>query len=247
MRLGALLFLCCSGAALGQSFGHTIAFKGAAAIQSVPASSNTITDLYGNVYLAVVAKDGKTWLDRNLGATQAATNLNDIYAYGSLFQWGRTNDGHELITWSNPTTGAGVYGTTATLSTNDIPGTNRFIITSASPYDWRDPQNNLLWQGSTNNPCPSGYRPPTISEWATLITAEGITNSTSAFTSTLKLTVPGNRDLITGDIYAGANGYYYTTTLSTFYAYAAQFTPTAVSTTYMNWRSLGFSVRAIKN
>lgn len=33
--------------------------------------------------------------------------------------------------------------------------------------DWRNPQNGNLWQGisGTNNPCPSGFRIPTIQEW----------------------------------------------------------------------------------
>ena len=33
--------------------------------------------------------------------------------------------------------------------------------------DWRNPQNGNLWQGisGTNNPCPSGFRIPTILEW----------------------------------------------------------------------------------
>jgi hypothetical protein len=35
------------------------------------------------------------WLDRNLGATQVATSLNDSDAYGDLYQWGRAKDGHE--------------------------------------------------------------------------------------------------------------------------------------------------------
>lgn len=32
---------------------------------------------------------GKTWMDRNLGASQAATSSTDDLAYGDLYQWGR--------------------------------------------------------------------------------------------------------------------------------------------------------------
>jgi hypothetical protein len=34
---------------------------------------------------------GKIWLDRNLGATQAATSRTDSARYGALYQWGRKN------------------------------------------------------------------------------------------------------------------------------------------------------------
>jgi uncharacterized protein (TIGR02145 family) len=51
------------------------------------------------------------------------------------------------------------------------------------PYDWRVPQNDNLWQGvdGTNNPCPEGWRIPTQTEWATLVSDEVITNYTTAY------------------------------------------------------------------
>ncbi len=41
---------------------------------------------------------GKTWMDRNLGASQAATSSNDAASYGDLYQWGRRADGHQCRT-----------------------------------------------------------------------------------------------------------------------------------------------------
>ncbi|WP_372934176.1 hypothetical protein, partial [Mariniphaga sediminis] len=38
------------------------------------------------------ATTGKTWMDRNLGASQVATSSTDIAAYGDLYQWGRAAD-----------------------------------------------------------------------------------------------------------------------------------------------------------
>jgi hypothetical protein len=38
---------------------------------------------------------GQTWMDRNLGASRAATSPTDEQAYGDLYQWGRAADGHE--------------------------------------------------------------------------------------------------------------------------------------------------------
>ncbi len=100
---------------------------------------------------------GKTWMDRNLGASQVATNSNDAASYGDLYQWGRATDGHEKRT----------SGTTNVLSDSDIPGHGDFIIIFDTVYDWRSPQNDNLWQGvnGINNPCPSGYRLPSKMEW----------------------------------------------------------------------------------
>ena len=99
---------------------------------------------------------GKTWMDRNLGASQVATSSTDPNAYGDLYQWGRFSDGHQCRT--SPTTSA--------LSSLDQPGNNMFILAPNTPYDWRSPQNTNLWQGvnGVNNPCPMGYRIPTETE-----------------------------------------------------------------------------------
>src|SRR5690606_24737546 len=96
----------------------------------------------------------KTWMDRNLGASQVATSSANANAYGDLYQWGRFADGHQCRN----------SGTTSTLSTTDTPGNGLFIISSIG--DWRSSQNNNLWQGvnGINNPCPTGYRLPTEAE-----------------------------------------------------------------------------------
>ena len=91
--------------------------------------------IYGIIISPVT---GKKWLDRNLGALQAATAYNDYKAYGDLFQWGRPADGHQLITWSSSTAGTAVNGTTTTLANSDNPGHSNF--TKGDPFgtsDWR--------------------------------------------------------------------------------------------------------------
>ena len=80
---------------------------------------------------------GAIWMDRNLGATQAATSSTDVDAYGDLYQWGRFSDGHQCRT----------SATTSTLSSIDQPAHGDFILAQYSPYDWRSPQNDNLWQG----------------------------------------------------------------------------------------------------
>ena len=101
----------------------------------------------------VIGANGKIWMDRNLGATRVATSPTDAASYGDYYQWGRGADGHQKIT----------SATTTTLSSADQPGNGSFIL---APDDWRSTQNDNLWQGvsGTNNPCPSGYRLPTLTE-----------------------------------------------------------------------------------
>jgi hypothetical protein len=130
--------------------------------------------------------NGRCWLDRNLGATQVATASSDANALGHLFQWGRGTDGHQVRTSS----------TTATLATSDTPGNSSFITsTAALPFDWRNPSNGSLWQGTsgTNNPCPSGFRIPTAAELDAERAAWSTQNASGAFGSSLKWAAGGNR------------------------------------------------------
>ena len=146
---------------------------------------------------------GKTWMDRNLGASQAATSSTDDQAYGHLYQWGRAADGHQVRT----------SGTTITLSSSDTPGHGNFII---DHHDWRSPQNDNLWQGVSgiNNPCPAGYRLPTESEWDAERQSWSSNNSAGAFASPLKLPVAGYRDDMMGMLDSvGSGGDYWSSTV----------------------------------
>jgi hypothetical protein len=66
---------------------------------------------------------GRTWMDRNLGASQVATSSTDANSYGDLYQWGRRADGHQCRT--SPTT--------STLSSTDQPGHGKFILAPKTP------------------------------------------------------------------------------------------------------------------
>jgi uncharacterized protein (TIGR02145 family) len=183
---------------------------------------------------------GKIWMDRNLGASQVATSSNDAAAYGDLYQWGRCSDGHEKRT----------SGTTTTLSITDTPGHGNFIISGALPFDWRNPQNNSLWQGVTgnNNPCPTGYRIPTYLELDAERLSWSANNSVGAFASVLKHSVGGERLTLTNGslAYVGNYGFYWSSTVSGIYTWYLAFNS---SNAYMGTTNRGdsFSVRCIKN
>jgi uncharacterized protein (TIGR02145 family) len=201
-------------------------------------------------YMPVLGADGKTWLNNNLGANYAnTTNLAfnpaaqasssiDQNAYGSLFQWGRGADGHEFRNSGNT---AGPIATPWT-STN-------FITNSTAPKDWRTPQDINLWQGisGTNNPCPIGYRLPTEIELNNQRSSWGTSNPAGAIGSPLKLPLAGNRDDIDGQLDAmGAGGIYWSSTVSSINSRSLNF---ASSSAYMSthFRTVGFSVRCIKD
>ncbi len=186
-----------------------------------------------------ISANNKCWLDRNLGATQVATSSTDASAYGDLFQWGRLDDGHQERT--SPTT--------TTLSNSDVPGHNMFIKVSSSPYDWRSPQNNNLWQGEggTNNPCPDGYRLPTKAEWDTERASWSTNNAAGAFASPLKLPVAGYRYYFDGSVDdEGLWGFYWSSTVNGVNAWIQSLVSYDASM-YSYRRAYGLSVRCIKD
>jgi len=205
------------------------------------ACGGSITFTYNGssvTYGTVISQAHKCWLDRNLGASQVAITFDDSTAYGDLFQWGRAIDGHQLRTST----------TTTTLSSSYTPGHGNFIITNISPYDWLSPQNGNLWQGSggINNPCPTGWRLPTISEWNAEIAAGTWGNRDDAFISPLKLPAAGFRQYNTGNFgVVGTNGIYWSSSVGGLGSYSVLFGVSGYNPV-IDTRARGYSVRCIK-
>ncbi len=191
----------------------TSTYTGAVGAETVSFTYNNLPVTYGTITSATT---GKKWLDRNLGASRAATAIDDYLAYGDLFQGGRAADRHQLIARINGTNeGAeGVKGMTSAVepyetSDDDTPETNKFIINPIE-RDWRTTANDNLWQGvnGINNPCPVGWRIPTQAEWI----AENLGTSANAFT-VLKLTRSGRRNVEDGTfVNTGSIGQYWSST-----------------------------------
>ena len=182
---------------------------------------------------------GRVWMDRNLGASRAATSSSDSRAHGGLYQWGRAVDGHQRR--NSPTT--------STLSSSNQPAHGSFILAPNSPSDWRSPQNNNLWQGinGINNPCPAGYRLPTEAEWDAERNSWSSNNASGALNSPLKLPLAGGRSDSRGSLFlVGSYGYYWSSTVAGSNARFLFFF-SGNARMYSNGRAYGSSVRCIKD
>jgi uncharacterized protein (TIGR02145 family) len=182
---------------------------------------------------------GRTWMDRNLGATQVATSMTDMNSYGHYYQLGRGTDGHQLTT--------STY--TGTTFDTDTPGNSNFV----GGLDWRTTRNDNLWQGvnGINNPCPAGYRLPTEAEWIAEHATWSSNNYDGAFASRLKLPAPGFRHRTGGGMNrVGTEGSYWSSTSA-----GGEFSKVLVTrdpalrniALHSLQRAYGFSVRCIKD
>lgn len=225
----------------GTNYGNEISFK----TQNInyAAMYPTGTVFCNNVVTAVVdvtnPVTGKTWMDRNLGASQVATSSTDALAYGDAYQWGRGSDGHQCRN----------SATTTTRSSTDKPSHGNFIITLDTPHNWRNPSNDNLWKGvnGINNPCPNGYRLPTTAEWTSEINSWVSKKSDGAFSSILKLPLTLNRYFENGDGKSFNQGEYWASKGLTFGDVLVFYNNRDAFIGGTIYFSMGSSVRCIKN
>lgn len=248
------------------------------------------------LYMPIQGPDGKTWLNNNLGAEYArvgSSYFNPIYqagaldasgnpianptanqikkdfrAYGSLYQWQRKSDGHELIDWASSSVGTPVYSSSVapTMSSSwTTPDTNLWINGELSSfYSWVEDvvntqtSNHNLWNpnGGVNNPCPYGYHVPSLNEVQTVHTS--ISGATGANTSSnsnmwnervLRLPAAGFRHADTGNEAFDINhGYYWTSeSHSDIKISGSLMFSDSTSNSYQHYRAHGFSVRCLQD
>ncbi|WP_455638912.1 hypothetical protein [Parabacteroides sp.] len=113
----------------------------------------------GSPYYTAIKKDGYWWAPVNCGATRIATSGTDGNGIGHLYQWGR-----EDYTDFGGTTKAGPISMSQ----------RQDHVFYTAVKDWLSSTDNTLWQNGKNDPCPDGYRMPTIDELNTLSTETSI-------------------------------------------------------------------------
>jgi len=182
----------------------------------------------------------KLWLDRNLGAQRAAIIINDSLASGDLFQWGRLADGHQKRRSQ----------TVEILSSNIIPGHDKFIISPLNSNDWLENTNDSLWNDleNTNCSCPDGWRVPTIDELGMELNSWKTKNMDGAFDSSLKWVSTGNRDNHGTERYSEYWGFIWTsTTQDNGMVYSLAIIGSNTAEIITSARIFGMAVRCVKD
>ena len=168
-------------------------------------------------YKTVRARDGKIWLQQNLGSPQVAFHQNDESSFGDYFQWGRWDDGHQAANSST------ITGGPALLNPSHIPsGNSNFIKGTTVGTQWwcSGGLATDTWSGTmataTNgkDPCAAlgaGWRLPTAADWQNVKSFEDLDGTMAAFMSNLKLPAGGFRDSYGGFVFKnGDNSNYWT-------------------------------------
>ena len=214
--------------------------------------------------------NGVKWATRNVGAHgQFVANPED---FGGYYQWGRKGDGHEQPTSPNyPINDThyenGVVSGSENFDTNDqivntYPAYGKFIKQSEYPWDWRVPQNDALWNAgsevspvkSANDPCPCGWRVPTLieleslgsvtNEWSNLNGVDGYLFGDGE--PKLFLPAAGYRDASNGSLYdTGTFGTYWSNTPDSTNACNLYFSSGGFHTNGSYHRADDFSVRCV--
>jgi len=221
---------------------------------STPGNTGCVTFTYRGqqvTYTTVRAKDGKIWLQQNLGSSQVATSTVDPLAVGDDFQWGRWDDGHQLISSS---TAAGP----APNNPSAIPsGSTNFYLSWWSGGTTSDVWSTTASPDATHgkDPCAalgSGWHVPTEAEWITVMSSANenlVAGPAASLNSNLKMLTNGTyRNYSNGQMVSvSGNAWYWASdpAASTGYGrYLNIYTNGAGMG--QNQRGFGFSVRCVK-
>lgn len=156
----------------------TITLKVAATTRGLSVSAEidvTVTDKTDEVEVdagsgdsggeTLITFNGLQWMDRNLGATSADFENDWNNAIGSFFQWGRN------VAFG--TSGFSTVGGPLT-ATEVASDENKNCFITKMSGDWLSVTDATRWQNVAGQPCPEGYRMPTIADLYTVFTASGV-------------------------------------------------------------------------
>jgi hypothetical protein len=203
-------------------------------------------------YKTVRAKDGKIWLQQNLGSPQVAFHVSDQASFGDYFQWGRWDDGHQSPNSPELSGGPSLY------NPSHIPNGNPNYIngpTIGTQWWYTGGLATDTWTGTTatstngKDPCVAlgaGWRLPTAADWMNLKNHEDLEGALAAFMSNLKLPAAGFRSGAT--LFQNGESYYWTATATNTYANVLFISDNTYSATLQgSYRSQGNSCRCLKD
>ncbi len=213
-------------------------------LESKTNGAQTVATAHPLTFATVNGAASTVWMDRNLGAEQAATSATDTLAYGDYYQWGRARDGHQLQ-GSTPT---------ATLAPNISPNHAQFITIGTAPNDWTaagvdddGAARAAFWSRIDGSICPTGFRVPTTAELLAERDSWSSRDIISAFASNLNWTVDGTRSNRNGSLSdVGESVRYWASDVTGSNADSLLVT-TASALIITDARASGFSVRCIQN
>jgi len=218
-----------------------------------------------------------TFMCYNLGAPaaiqsltpeQQANRTTTFFEYGDLYQWGRAADGHQLRS-ATPVDGGSGSRDIAYDSNSQIPKSDSWygapVYFNSEPYDWHGNsvsyQDDHLWDGTypANNPCPDGWRVPTMMEWNNIYyiasntwtwnssgTPGYLIKPSGSTEATLFLPAIGHRSSSNGTIGGGTMGYYWSSSVKDTSAYFMYFTAGGAQPNNSTYRAEGLAVRCVK-
>ena len=192
----------------------------------------------------VTGRAGRIWMDRNLGATQAATSINDAASYGDYYQWGRKNDGHEKRT--STAVGGPVDAGNEGVNFIRRDGVDNRWLKNKDDNRWNSGLEESPVKVTANDPCPEGFRVPTRDELEAEFNKFIPLTAAGAFTSVLKLPRGGYRNHAGTLTDVGVSGNLWSSTVSLNSARKVFYSNTEVTTNGTTGRANAFPVRCIK-
>lgn len=223
-----------------------------------------VTDYNPDIISSEKQHNGKTFMDRNLGATSIAAGSDRL---GLLYQWGRKDPfpGSSSVSANTQKTVYDFSGLPVAMSVEQVILDNNFPNAVNHPftfytsiefpwYNWSGlgTPSNSLWispQGGKTayDPCPQGWRVPTTTRvWSGI----GTVNWQNGYTITPDLgfyPAAGSVDFTDGTIAdVGRHGYYWSAEPSSVKAKAFHIDASGSSIESSPFRASGASVRCVK-
>ena len=233
-----------------------------------PPQPGDYIDEYGENHGQGIEIDGVVWAPVNCGY-KAPTADSKGYPYGKLYQWGRKY-GQGYSTVFDESAPKNVIETVSIEKGQNVQYSDTFFNPWDEPFDWADPQYDLMWNLGTGenpvkseyDPCPTGWRVPTLSELSSLAqcdnysaTIDGMVGQYFGGTSSdeAKVFLPSAGYLIVASsaltIDRNWNGLYWCSSPNSDGAYYMTFNPDGAAkiSSRSGARGHGFSVRCVKD